>query len=239
MYIIIKRLLDILFSTVAIIIFSPLLLILIIIIKINMGGPVFFKQKRVGKYNTIFTLYKFRSMKNTKDNNGVLLPDAKRITKFGNFLRKSSLDEIPQIFNIFLGQMSFIGPRPKMVYHVLLMKDEPYIYRHAIKPGFSSLSVINGRNSIPRDVALSYDLEHVGRFSFLLDVEIFFKTVSVVIKGFTKNMGINKPVEEENIPSLIEAAELIEAENHACLPLPISKPMFIAERKRLKALFRK
>lgn len=181
MYRFIKRALDILFSSIAIIVFLPLILVLMFIIKITMGGPVIFTQKRIGQHNKIFTLYKFRSMKNTKNSNGDLLPDAERITKFGNFLRKSSLDEIPQIFNIFLGHMSFIGPRPKTIYEVLLMEGTSYVQRHKLKPGLSSWSVIHGRNNMSNDKMLQYDLEHVQKNSFSLDVLIFFKTLLLVI----------------------------------------------------------
>ena len=125
---------DFVFSLLTIIVFGPLLIVIAILIRINLGGPVLFKQKRVGRYNKIFTLYKFRSMKIAYDEKGELLPDEQRLTKFGIFLRRTSLDELPQLFNILFGHMTIIGPRPKTIFETLLMRDTKFVYRAAIKP---------------------------------------------------------------------------------------------------------
>lgn len=182
MYKIIKRLLDILFSSIALVILSPLFLFLIIIVRFSIGRPAFFKQKRVGRNYKIFTIYKLRTMKDVRDGFGELLPDRERLTKIGKILRKSSLDELPQLINILIGQMSFIGPRPKTIYETLLLKGTPYIARNKLKPGLSGWSVIHGRNNLSNDKMLEYDLEHVKKNSFLLDIKIFFKTFNIVLR---------------------------------------------------------
>lgn len=247
MYQSIKRILDFILSLLAIIVLSPLLLVLAILVRINLGAPVLFKQKRVGRYNKIFKLYKFRSMRMIYDKDGNLLPDEKRMTKFGAFLRRSSLDELPQLFNILFGQMTIIGPRPRMIYETMLMKDTKFIYRMAIKPGLSSWSVIHGRNNMRIDQALAYDFEHVIRYSFLLDVKIFFKTIAVVLKRSginTEGYVTTKPISEFLIENKIKTPEEIEEikteskkideSNEKFLPLGITKEDFINKRKKIK-----
>ncbi|MFA7192658.1 MAG: sugar transferase [Bacilli bacterium] len=238
-YLVIKRIIDLVGSILGILILSPLLLIIAIITKISSRGPVLFKQKRVGQYNKIFTLYKFRSMKIIYDQNGDLKSDEARLTKFGVFLRRTSLDELPQLFNILLGQMTIIGPRPKTIFETLLMKDTKFVYRMAIKPGLSSWSVIHGRNNISNDQALAYDLEHIALYSFPLDFKIFFKTIKLVFKGSgIKTEGhatffhLADFLLEKNIKSEDEIAEIkkqaVETELNKLkyIPLGISKKEF-------------
>mgnify|MGYP001056833363 CR=1 FL=1 len=247
MYRPIKRFLDFLLSLLGVIVFAPVLIIVAILVRTKLGRPIIFKQKRVGRYNKIFTLYKFRSMKVIYDEHGELLPDEKRLTKFGIFLRRSSLDELPQLFNILFGNMTIIGPRPKTIFETLLMKDTKFVYRAAIKPGLSSWSVIHGRNSMRNDQALTYDFEHIIRFSFILDTKIFFKTFGLVLRGsginteghatflhmsdFLITNGIMTPAEVSKIKQ--ESLE-IEASNIKYVPMGILKEEFKAKRRELK-----
>lgn len=247
MYRFIKRMIDIVGSLVILILLSPLLLVIALLVRINLGGPVLFKQKRVGRYNKIFKLYKFRSMRTIYDEEGNLLPDKMRMTRFGTFLRKTSLDELPQLINILKGDMTVIGPRPRVIYETMLMKDTKFIYRMAIKPGLSSWSVIHGRNNMRIDQALAYDFEHVIRYSFFLDVKIFFKTIGVVLKrsginaeGYVTAKPISVFLIENNIktPEEIEAIRLeakkIEESDLKVLPLGITKQDFKNKRKHIK-----
>lgn len=177
----IKRLLDIVCALLALIVFGWLYLLLTLLVKIKLGSPVIHKAKRVGKDNYIFTFYKFRSMSNECDENGNLLPDAQRITKFGALLRASSLDELPEIFNILKGDMSVIGPRPLpdiyLPYYTEKEKE-----RHTIRGGLSGLAQVNGRNALSWEEKFRYDLQYVENVSFLLDVKILFQTVKKVFK---------------------------------------------------------
>ncbi|MBQ3048011.1 MAG: sugar transferase [Clostridia bacterium] len=180
MYKFLKRFFDIVVSFTAIVCFSWLLLLLTLFVAIFLGRPVVFKQPRPGKNGKIFMLYKFRSMTNKKDENGNLLPDAQRITKFGKFLRVSSLDELPQLFNILKGDMSLIGPRPRMIEEcVFLNKDQ--LTRFEVRPGITGLAQINGRNNITFDTVVEFDKEYVKNLSFGQDVKIFFKTFGYVL----------------------------------------------------------
>ena len=181
MYRFIKRTLSIVISLIAILIFSPFYLILPILIAIFLGAPVLFKQKRVGRNNRIFTLYKFRSMNDKKDEYGNFLPDEQRLTTFGKLLRKSSLDELPQLFNILLGDMAIVGPRPKTVEEMYFIRNTKYICRQSIRPGITGLAVIKGRNALDPDRAFRIDLEYVSNMNFWLDLKIFVKTFLVVI----------------------------------------------------------
>ena len=177
----IKRLLDFILALVAIIILSPILIIVGILIKIKLGSPVIFKQERPGLNDKIFTIYKFRTMTNEKDENGKLLPNHMRMTRFGKMLRKTSLDELPELVNILRGEMSFIGPRPLLVEYLLLY-NERQKQRHSVRPGLSGLAQINGRNAITWEEKFDYDIEYVENLSFLLDVKIFIQTIIKVIK---------------------------------------------------------
>src|SRR5690554_3396969 len=175
-----KRLLDIIFSLVAIIVLSPVFLIVALLVKINLGSPVIFKQKRPGLNEKIFTMYKFRTMTDERDEKGELLPDSDRLTKFGKFLRATSLDELPELFNILKGDMSFIGPRPLLVQYLSLF-NEHQKRRHEVRPGLSGLAQVNGRNSIGWKERLDLDVEYVDKLSFILDLKIFLKTIKKVI----------------------------------------------------------
>ena len=181
-----KRVLDFFISLILLILLSPLLLILMFVVRINMGTPIFFKQARPGKNGKLFNLYKFRSMSDKKDENGNLLPDEKRLTKFGKFLRSTSLDELPELLNILKGEMSFVGPRPLLVQYLPLY-NERQRHRHDVRPGLTGLAQITGRNLTPWKEYFEYDIEYVENLSFMNDLRILFKTISVVLtkKGAT------------------------------------------------------
>ena len=181
-----KRLLDIVCSLAAIIVFSWLYIILIILGAIFMRGNPFFTQERPGKDEKIFKLIKFRSMDNRKDKNGNLLPDEVRLNKYGQFLRKTSLDELPEAFNILKGDMSIIGPRPLLVSYLPWYTEEEK-QRHDVRPGLSGLAQVNGRNSITWEEKFSWDLKYVDRITFLGDVKIILDTVK---KAFIKVEGV-------------------------------------------------
>jgi len=177
----IKGLLDFLFAILLLVILSPIMLAAAIIIKMeDPGGPILFKQERVGKDNKIFTLYKFRTMIVETEKNGVKLSDADRLLKFGNTLRKLSIDELPQLFNIIKGEMSFIGPRPLPVVYLPYYTDEE-LHRHDVRPGVSGWAQVNGRNYLSWEEKFRYDLEYVNNVSFLFDVKIFLMTVKKVL----------------------------------------------------------
>lgn len=175
----IKRLLDIIISIVGLIVLSPILLILSIMVRVKLGSPVLFKQYRPGKDGKIFKLYKFRSMNNKKDENGKLLPDSERLTKFGKILRSTSLDELPELFNILKGDMSLVGPRPQLVRDMVFMSDEQN-KRHSVRQGLTGLAQVNGRNAISWEDKIKYDLEYVENITFLNDLKICFLTVKKV-----------------------------------------------------------
>lgn len=182
-----KRPVDILCALAAITVFSWLYIIVAVVVRIKLGSPVLFKQERPGLNGKIFTLYKFRTMTDKKDENGNLLPDDERLTPFGRMLRKTSLDELPEAFNILKGDMSVVGPRPLLVSY-LDKYDERQKHRHDVRPGLSGLAQINGRNAITWEEKFEYDLEYVHNVSFMLDVKIIFLTVW---KAFVKEEGIS------------------------------------------------
>ncbi|MDY3929824.1 MAG: sugar transferase [Clostridia bacterium] len=184
----IKRLLDILCGLAAIIVFCWLYIILIIVGAIEMRGNPFFVQERPGKDEKIFKLIKFRTMDNRKDENGKFLPDEIRLNKYGRFLRKTSLDEIPEAFNILKGDMSVVGPRPQLIRDMVFMTDEQR-KRHSVRPGLSGLAQINGRNGITWEEKLNYDLEYIKNISFFVDCKIIFLTVW---QAFVKKDGISQ-----------------------------------------------
>ena len=178
----IKRILDFVLSLCALIVLSPLLLILIILGAIFMGGNPFFTQQRPGKDEKIFKLFKFRTMDNRKDKNGNLLPDDVRLNKYGRILRSTSLDELPELINILKGDMSIIGPRPLVPQYLPYYTDEEK-HRHDVRPGLSGLAQINGRNGLQWEQRFAYDLEYVGSISFLEDLKIIFLTIKKTIKS--------------------------------------------------------
>lgn len=177
----IKRLLDIILSGLALVILSPILLIVAILVRTKLGSPVIFHQKRPGKDEKIFTLCKFRTMTDAKDENGNLLPDEVRLTKFGKMLRSTSLDELPELWNIFKGDMSIVGPRPLLIKYLPLYNEEQK-HRHDVRPGLTGLAQINGRNAITWEKKFEYDIEYVRNVSFMTDVKIVFGTVMAVLK---------------------------------------------------------
>ena len=175
----IKRLLDIIISLVFIVLFSWLYLILAILVRVKLGSPVLFKQPRPGKDEKIFNMYKFRTMTDKRDSEGNLLPDSERLTKFGNLLRKTSLDELPEMFCILKGDMSFIGPRPLLVEYLPYYTEREKL-RHTVRPGLTGLAQASGRNTVDWDTRFELDAVYVENLSFLMDLRVIgmtFKTV--------------------------------------------------------------
>lgn len=175
----IKRILDIILSFLALVILSPLLILTAFLIRIKLGKPVFFKQLRPGKNEKIFGILKFRTMTDAKDENGNLLPDEIRLTRFGQFLRSTSIDELPELLNILNGDMSIVGPRPLLVQYLERYNEEQK-HRHDVKPGLTGLAQVNGRNGITWEEKFHYDLEYVKNITFYGDCKIIFQTVMKV-----------------------------------------------------------
>ena len=172
-----KRLLDFILSLVALIVLSPIMLIIAIMIRIKLGKPVIFKQKRPGKDEKIFEMYKFRTMSDKRDRKGNLLSDEDRLTKFGKLLRATSLDELPELFNILKGDMSIVGPRPQLVF----MSDKQR-KRHSVRQGLTGLAQVNGRNNISWEDKINYDLKYIDKITFINDFKIIMNTVLKVFK---------------------------------------------------------
>lgn len=183
-----KRAIDLCLSLVLLIFFWWVLAIVAILVRVKLGSPVLFKQPRPGKDERIFNLYKFRTMTDERDENGNLLPDEVRLTKFGKALRATSLDELPEVLNIVRGEMAIIGPRPQLVRDMVFMTPEQR-KRHLVRPGLSGLAQINGRNAIAWDNKLSYDLKYIEHITFAGDIAIFFKTIA---KALVKQEGITE-----------------------------------------------
>lgn len=189
-----KRFLDILLSLFAIIILSPLLLVLYMMVRAKLGSPAIFTQERPGKDEKIFKMYKFRSMTNERDGNGNLLPDDQRLTSFGKKLRSTSLDELPELFNILKGDMSIVGPRPLLVDYLTLYNWEQR-KRHNVRPGLTGYAQVNGRNLIDWDERFKKDIYYVRNVSIITDIRVIYDTVKVVLKkdgissGTSSTMG--------------------------------------------------
>lgn len=181
MYRYVKRFFDIFSSLLAIILLSPILLITALTVRIKLGSPVLFKQERPGKDEKIFILKKFRTMTDERDENGELLPDEERLTKFGRFLRSTSIDELPELFNILKGDMSVIGPRPLLVRY-LPRYNEYQHRRHEVRPGLSGWAQVNGRNTVSWEDKFRMDVEYVDNYSLLFDIKILFLTIVNVLK---------------------------------------------------------
>lgn len=175
----IKRILDVLLSGCALVVLSPVLLIVAVLVRIKLGSPVIFCQQRPGKGEKIFKMYKFRSMTDQRDENGELLPDEVRLTKFGRSLRSTSLDELPELWNIFKGDMSIVGPRPQLVRDMVFMTAEQRC-RHTVMPGLTGLAQVSGRNAISWEDKLATDLRYIQHITFLGDVKIILLTVKKV-----------------------------------------------------------
>lgn len=184
----IKRTLDLILSLMALIVLMPLMIIIGILVRINLGSPIIFKQKRPGKNEKIFTLYKFRTMTDKRDIDGNLLPDEYRLTKFGKFLRSTSLDELPELINIIKGDMAIVGPRPLLVEYLPYYTEEEK-HRYDVRPGLTGLAQVNGRNEISWEEKLKYDTEYIKEISFYSDLKIIFKTIKKTIKRKDIKMG--------------------------------------------------
>ena len=182
-----KRALDVFCSLLAIVVFWWLFAIVAVLVRVKLGSPVLFTQDRPGKDGKIFKLYKFRTMTDARDENGNLLPDDVRLTKFGKLLRSTSLDELPEVFNILKGDMSIIGPRPLLVKYLPLYNEEQK-RRHEVRPGLSGYAQVNGRNSVTWEEKFRMDVEYVDHVTFVGDVKIILGTV---LKAFVKREGIN------------------------------------------------
>lgn len=191
----VKRLLDVVLSFMAIIILSPVMIITAVLVRIRLGSPVIFRQRRPGKNEKIFHMYKFRSMTDNKDSKGNLLPDEKRLTGFGKRLRASSLDELPELFNILKGDMSIVGPRPLLVQYLPLYNARQR-RRHEVRPGFTGLAQVNGRNSISWEDKFEWDVQYVDSISFLRDCKIIFKTIKTVAGHTGISSGTSATMEE-------------------------------------------
>ena len=201
----IKRLLDILLSAGALLFLWPVLLVTAILVCIKLGSPVIFCQPRPGKDEKIFKLYKFRSMTDERDANGDLLPDDVRLTKFGKLLRSTSLDELPELWNILKGDMSIVGPRPLLVsYLPYYTKEEKH--RHDVRPGLTGLAQVNGRNNLTWEQKFAYDLEYIRHISFANDVKILFQTVAKVFAR--ADVQADTQSTEGNLAKIRQSAEL-------------------------------
>lgn len=186
-----KRTMDFILATLAIIILSPIILCVAIVVRIKLGTPILFSQERPGRDEKIFKLYKFRTMSNEKDHNGNFLPDEKRLGSFGKLLRSTSLDELPSLINIIKGDMSIVGPRPLLVSY-LERYDTNQSRRHEVRPGFTGYAQVNGRNSISWEEKLNYDVEYVDNITFWGDLRIICKTFMIVLKreGITSKTSV-------------------------------------------------
>lgn len=200
----IKRPQDFVLSLIALILLCPILLIVAMLVRIRLGSPIIFKQKRPGLNEKIFDMYKFRTMTDDRNENGELLPDSLRLTRFGKFLRSTSLDELPELFNIVRGDMSIIGPRPLLVQYLSLY-NEYQKRRHEVRPGLSGLAQVNGRNAIDWEDKFKLDVEYIDNVSFLGDWKIIFLTIKKVFEreGISSNTSATmEPFRGSNRESL-------------------------------------
>jgi undecaprenyl phosphate N,N'-diacetylbacillosamine 1-phosphate transferase len=196
----VKPFFDFLFALIALVIISPILILVTILLAIVNKGQPFFVQRRPGKNGHIFMIIKFRTMTSAKDQNGILLPDADRLTSTGKLIRKTSVDELPQLLNILKGDMSFIGPRPLLPQYLSIYTPEQ-MRRHDVKPGITGWAQVNGRNAISWTQKFQYDIQYVNNISFFLDLKILFMTIKKVLisEGInTENMATTKPFNGSN-----------------------------------------
>lgn len=189
-----KRPLDFIMALVGLIVLSPVLLIIALLVRVKLGSPVIFKQPRPGLNEKIFTLYKFRTMTDARDENGELLPDEIRLTSFGKWLRSTSLDELPELWNILKGDMSFVGPRPLLVEYLPLYSEEQR-RRHQVRPGLTGLAQVNGRNLLSWDEKFLLDVEYASDVRFVFDLKVLWWTILVVLgrKGVSSADCITAP----------------------------------------------
>ena len=200
----IKRLLDIVISFMALIILSPVLLIVAVLVRVKLGTPVIFHQERPGYHEKVFKLCKFRSMTNERGADGELLPDEVRLTKFGKMLRATSLDELPELWNILKGDMSLIGPRPLLVSYLPYYTDEERL-RHSVRPGLTGLAQVRGRNLLDWDRRIATDVEYVRNLSFVMDVKIFCMTICKVLTH--EDIEVNTNQVEGNFAEIRKAKQ--------------------------------
>lgn len=208
-----KRLLDVLLSLCALVVLSPILLIVALLVWAKLGSPVIFCQERPGRSERIFRMYKFRSMTDRRDENGALLPDDKRMTGFGRKLRASALDELPELWNILKGDMSLVGPRPQLVRDMVFMTPEQR-RRHTLRPGLTGWAQVNGRNAITWEDRLRYDLEYLDRVSFREDAKIVFMTVGCLLRH-SGAAAEGMETSEDLGDCLLRLGEVTEAEYQA------------------------
>ena len=192
---VVKRMVDIILSIVALVVFFPLLIIVAILIRTRLGSPIFFTQYRVGKNGKIFKMIKFRSMLNSKDKSGDLLADGKRLTALGSVLRSTSIDELPELINVIRGEMSLVGPRPLLVEYITRYSKRQY-RRHEVLPGLTGWAQINGRNIISWEKKFELDVWYVENWSILLDIKIIIMTFGKVFKKSGINQDDNVTMEE-------------------------------------------
>ena len=190
-----KRFFDVLLSGCALILLSPVLLIVAVLVRTKLGSPVIFCQERPGKNEKIFKMYKFRSMTDARDENGVLLPDEVRLTRLGRILRSTSLDELPELWNILRGDMYIVGPRPLLVKYLPLYNEEQR-HRHDVRPGLTGLAQVNGRNAITWEDRFIYDVRYVSRITAWGDLKILLQTVSSVMRREGISSGTSATMEE-------------------------------------------
>lgn len=192
---VVKRVIDMLLSAIALLVLLPIFFILAVLVRVKLGSPVLFSQERPGRDEKVFRMYKFRSMTDKRDEHGELLPDEERLTHFGAMLRATSLDELPELLNIFKGDMSIVGPRPLLVKY-LPRYNERQRRRHQVRPGLTGWAQVNGRNAISWEQKFEYDVEYVERESFWFDMKILFMTVGKVLHRSDINQEGNATMEE-------------------------------------------
>ena len=213
-YPVFKRLFDIMCALAVFLFLWPLYIVLMILVKTKLGSPIYFKQPRPGKNGKVFTLYKFRSMTDERDENGNLLPDEVRLTKFGKWLRNTSLDEIPEAINILKGDMSVLGPRPLLVKDYVFF-DKETLKRQSVRPGLSGLAQVNGRNNISWEDKFKYDLQYIKKISLWKDIGLVFKTIG---KAFVKQENIDREgfaTDEDYGDYLLRTNKITQAEYDA------------------------
>ena len=205
-----KRCLDFILSLCGIIVLSPVLIILAVLVRVKLGSPILFHQERPGKNEKVFKLYKFRSMTDEKDAQGNLLPDEERLPRFGRILRSTSLDELPELFNILAGDMSLIGPRPLLVRYLPYYTEEER-HRHDVRPGLTGLAQVNGRNALGWEDRFRYDLYYVEHLNFLLDIKIICMTAGKVLKRSGTLSGADQTVADFDVYRREQEKSAVEA----------------------------